>query len=321
MIAIRISRQLMRWSCLGVSTAVFLLLVACGSSPAEIPSTSLVSNNQPSQGAIVWGKVDSEPTDAILKWQPVVDYLAANLGDSGIETGIVKIAPDMVTMSRWVAAGEVDIVQDSFYPAMLVASNSGAVPLVIRNKDKSDRHAVFFARADAGLNSLEDLKGQTIALAEPHSTSGFMLPIAHLKQRGINPTEQPSLEAAAVASGDIGYIFSGDDDVAAQWVLNQTVIAGAVDNGTFEDFDEGNPGVLIVLDETEGITRNSMILARKDLDPALQENIRQVLLAMDQNPEGMAILEENGAVNFIQFQGESELVWARAQEMFQLIQD
>ncbi len=54
---------------------------------------------------------------------------------------------------------------------------------------------------------------------------------------------------------------------------------------------------------------------------ALQDNIRQVLLAMDQNPEGMAILEENGAVNFIQFQGESELVWARAQEMYQSIQD
>ncbi len=69
------------------------------------------------------------------------------------------------------------------------------------------------------------------------------------------------------------------------------------------------------------MTRNSMILARKDLDPALQENIRQVLLAMDQNPVGMAILEENGAVNFIQFQGGSELVWAKAQEMYQLIQD
>ncbi len=79
--------------------------------------------------------------------------------------------------------------------------------------------------------------------------------------------------------------------------------------------------MVVVLDETEGMTRNSMILARKDLDPALRENIRQVLLAMDQNPEGMAILEENGAVNFIRFQGESELVWARAQEMYQLIQD
>ena len=79
--------------------------------------------------------------------------------------------------------------------------------------------------------------------------------------------------------------------------------------------------MVVVLDETEGMTRNSMILARKDLDPALQENIRQVLLAMDQNPEGMAILEENGAVNFIQLQGESELVWVRAQEMYQLIPD
>ncbi len=69
--------------------------------------------------------------------------------------------------------------------------------------------------------------------------------------------------------------------------------------------DASNPGVLTVLDETEGMTRNSMILARKDLDPALQENIRQVLLAMDQNPVGMAILEENGAFNFIRLQGES----------------
>lgn len=321
MLTMRIPRQFMRWSCLGVSTAVFLLLAACGSSPAEIPSSSLVSSNQPSLRTIVWGKVDSEPTEAILKWQPVVDYLAANLGDSGIDNGVVKIAPDMVTMSRWVTNGEVDIVQDSFYPAMLVASISGAVPLVIRNKDKSDRHAVFFARADSGLTSLEDLKGMTIALAEPHSTSGFMLPIVHLKQLGINPTEQPSQEEAAVSAADIGYIFSGDDDVAAQWVLNRTIIAGAVDNGTFEDFDEGNPGVLIVLGETEGMTRNSMILARKDLDPALHENIRQVLLAMDQNPEGRAILEKNGAVNFIPFQGESKLVWAKAQELFKLIQD
>ena len=266
------------------------------------------------------GKVDSEPTEAILKWQPVVDYLAANLGGSGIDNGIVKIAPDMETMSQWVASGEVDIVQDSFYPAMIVASDSGAVPLVIRQKDKPARQAAFFARADSGLGSLEDLKGQTIALAEPHSTSGFMLPIAHLKRLVINPTEL-SAQGKAVAAQDIGYIFSGDDDVAAQWVLNQTVVARAVGNGTFEDFDEGNPGVLTILDETEGLPRNSMILARKDLDTALQENIRQVLLAMDQNPEGQAILEENGAVNFIRFQGETEVVWAKVQEMHRLIRD
>ena len=246
---------------------------------------SLVSANQTRQGTIVWGKVDSGPTETILKWQPVVDYLAANLGGSGIDTGVVKIAPDMETMSPRVASGEVDIIQDSFYTAMILASNSGALPLVIRHKNKPARHGVFFARADSGLTSLEDLKGQTIALAEPHSTSGFMLPIAHLMQHGFNPTEQPFQEEAAVAAGDIGCIFSGDDDVVAQWVLNQSVFAGAVDNGTFEDFDEGNPSTLTVLDETEGMPRNSMILARRDLDAALQENIRQVLLGMDKNPE------------------------------------
>ena len=320
MLAVNINRHLMRLGCVGVTTAIFLLVVACGSSPSEPPS-SLVSNNLPTQGTIVWGNVDSEPTNAIMKWQPVVDYLAAHLGGSGIDTGVVKIAPDMETMSRWVADGEVDILHDNFYPAMIVANHSGAVPLVIRDKEKSDRTAVFFARADGGLTSLEDLKGETIALAEPHSTSGFMLPMANLKQMGINASEQPSQEQTAVAAGEIGYVFSGDDDVAAQWVLNHTAVAGAVDNGTFEDFDEGNPGALTVLDETDGMTRNSMILARPDLNLALQQHISQVLLNMGQNPEGQAVLEGIGTVSFIRFQGESELAWAKAQGMYQLIHD
>ena len=97
---------------------------------------------------------------------------------------------------------------------------------------------------------------------------------------------------------EVGYFFSGDDDVAAQWVLNGRVIAGAVDNETFEDFAEGNPGMLTILAETPTISRDPLVLVRKDLDPVLRENIKQMLMQMDQTPAGQAILKQIKTKNF-----------------------
>lgn len=304
-----------------IALASFLILsLACTSTSAEPISAPLVQSSIDSAKTIVWGKADSEPTDAIGKWQPIVDYLVANLADAGIETGEVKIGPDTETMSQWMSTGEVDLVIDSFYPAMIVADNSGALPLAIRNKNKPARHAVFFTRADTGITSLEQLQGKTIALAERHSTSGFMLPVAYMKQEGITLTEKAS--AGSFSNQDeVGYVFAGDDDVAVQWVLNGTVVAGAVDNETFEEFAETNPGTLTVLAETDSMRRDTMLLARRDLDPTLREAIKAVLLGMHENPEGQTILEENKAVSFIDIQGDIEVDWVRTREFFHLIND
>lgn len=301
------------------------LVIGCGATaPATTDTTEtaqIVSGPAASAGlTIVWSKADSEPTDAIGKWQPIVDYLAANLHDAGIQRGEVKIAPDTATISRWIASGEVDLVIDSFYPAMIVANYSGAMPLAIRYKGKPERHAVFFTLADSGVTSIDQLQGETIAFAERDSTSGFMLPMAYLKADGRHATEVPTA-SSVVPADTIGYVFAGDDDVAVQWVLTGTVVAGAVDNETFAEFAKSNPGALTVLAETDSMLRDTMLLVRKDLDPTLKDAIKAALLRMHETPEGRVILEENKAVSFVAIQGRTEVAWKRTEEIFHLIND
>ncbi len=307
------------WRGITTLATIIILLVACTSTSADPVAKSEVPPSVGPEKTLVWGKADLEPTDAFGKWQPIVDYLVADLADAGIEAGEVKISQDTETMMQWMSSGEVDLVIDSFYPAMIVAEGSGAKPLAIRNKGKAAKHAVFFTRADTRLNSLDQLQGKTIALSEPDSTSGFMLPVAHMIQEGFTLTEKESIETP-VSQQEVGYLFAGDDDVAVQWVLNGRVEAAAVDNGTFKDWAESNPGQLVVLAETDSMIRDTMVLVGEHVDPALREAIQSSLLGMQDNAEGQAILKRNKAVNFIAVSEEVDLAWARTRELFHLIQ-
>ena len=83
----------------------------------------------------VYGRVSLEPTEKIEQYQPVVDYLAVRLGEHGIGVGQVKVAPDAETMALWLANGEVDLFNDSFFVTEYVSNHSGAVPIVYREKE------------------------------------------------------------------------------------------------------------------------------------------------------------------------------------------
>jgi phosphonate transport system substrate-binding protein len=297
-----------------------MMLAGCGAASVSEPTpTSTVVQPVPSK-SIVWGKADLEPTDAINTWQPTVDYLAANLSDVGIDAGEMKIARDSETLGQWMAAGEVDLIVDSFYPAMVASENSGAVPLAVRSTGKPAKNAVFFVRAEGSPDSLSGLVGKTIAFEGPDSTSGFMLPLAHLRQMGFETSEQPTPESA-VKANEIGYVFAGDDDVVATWVLEGRVIAGAVDNPTFEEFDAENPGTLAVLSETISISSDNIVLVRNDMDPTIAAAIKATLLGMKDTEEGQAVLRETKTKSFGEFLQEVAAEWDKTREQYLMIQD
>src|SRR3970282_940077 len=47
--------------------------------------------------------------------------------------------------------------------------------------------AQISARADANINTIEDLRGKRFAFVDPASTSGYLFPAAMLKKRGFDP--------------------------------------------------------------------------------------------------------------------------------------
>lgn len=65
--------------------------------------------------------------------------------------------------------------------------------LAVRGGD-SVYYSGIFARKEAGIGSIKDLKGKRIALGDPNSTSSFNVPVAMMLANGVNPAR----DAAAI---------------------------------------------------------------------------------------------------------------------------
>ncbi|RMG10317.1 MAG: phosphate/phosphite/phosphonate ABC transporter substrate-binding protein [Cyanobacteria bacterium J055] len=276
-----------------VLAPVLCLSLAIGAGGCQEPASDPPppeSTASPETQAIVFGDISSEPIETISEAQPCADYLAAHLGEFGIGRGEVKVAPDMETMAQWLKTGEVDLYSDSPYPALIVSEESGAKPMLRRWKDGiAQYHTVIFARGDRGLQSLDDLNGKTIAFEENFSTSAYLLPLGYLRRAGYQAVEIESADAT-IPPDRIGYIFTGDDENSIQWVISGKVAAGAIDSATFERIPEATRAQLTILAETETVPRH-MILMTPQMDSQRQEAIAEILVKMDENPEGKSILE------------------------------
>lgn len=78
----------------------------------------------------------------------------------------------------------------------LQAKNRGCAELLalaVRNND-SVYYSGIFARKDAGIDGIKDLKGKKIALGDMNSTSSFNVPVAMMLANGVNPAR----DAAAI---------------------------------------------------------------------------------------------------------------------------
>jgi phosphonate transport system substrate-binding protein len=272
------------------------------------------------RASLILGDIDENPVKAVKKLQPLADYLAAQLAEQGIESGEVMIAPDMETMIDWLASGQVDILFDSPYPSMVVINEANAQPVLRRWKDGvSVYHSVFFTLADSGLETIEDLQGQIIALDAPQSTSGFMLPKSHLLELGLKVDEK-TRPTSRVKADEIGYVFSTDDETTIQWVISGKVAAGVVDNETFVNkIPEETRNQMVILGETVEVPRQLMVV-RPDMDAGLLEALTTILVAMDETEAALPVLEQFDTTQFDFFPEGPEAALENLQAMFDLAQ-
>lgn len=267
---------------------------------------------------LVLGDVSDEPAKKIKRFQPLAEYLAANLSEYGYAVGEVRIAPDLETMAAWMVAGEVDLYFDSLYPAMVVSEQSGAAPILRRWKSGNEQyHTVLFALAESGISSVEDLVGEMIAFEDPNSTSGYLLPLSYLMEAGLNPVEKSTTESL-VSGGEVGYVFSHEDQNTLQWVVSSVVAVGATDDGNYAELLEETDAELVVIAETESVARQ-VAMVRPGMDPEILEAITILLLGLDEHPEGQAVLEAFKTTQFDEFPEGAEQAFERMRELFSLV--
>ena len=282
------------------SAFALLTFVGCSSTPARSDTSTQAS--EPAANAIpapvadqslvlYLGDIDAdEPTKKVKRLQPVAGYLADHLSDLGVKEVRVTIAHDIEEMAEFMREGQVDIYFDSAFPTLAVQEKSDSQVILRRWKGGDPEYwSVYLAHRDSGITKVEDLVGKIVAVEEPHSTSGFVLPIGTLVEQGYVAREADG-PAAEVAPNEVGYFFARDEQNIIELLLQGRVAGAGFSN---QDYDELPPEIkqeLNVFGSTLAVPRQ-LVSVRPGLDPDIERRVIQVLSDMDQSERGREVLE------------------------------
>jgi len=101
------------------------------------------------------------------------------------------VAADYSGVIQAFAAKQLDIayMSPAAYASAWMESNGNVVPLVVTQEQDgaTSYESVLYTRADSGIGSLADMKGHSLAWADPNSASGYLIPRAEFRAQGIDP--------------------------------------------------------------------------------------------------------------------------------------
>ncbi|NRB16718.1 MAG: phosphate/phosphite/phosphonate ABC transporter substrate-binding protein [Rhodobacteraceae bacterium] len=229
-------------------------------------------------------------------------YLERELRDAGVTNVTLEVFQDPRLLSQSLENGQTDFYFDSPLIAAQIGAPAGAELFLRRwKRGVGEYHSVIFVKSDSAIQTLEDLRGNRIAMQEPTSTSGYLLPVLVLSEAGLPLTEMENRRDTPV-SGTVNYVFTGDDKNTALWVAKGYVEAGATDNATFAQLERVAPDQYRSLANSTEVPRQVM-LKRKGFDPVVAQRVAEVLTSMHETEDGRKILRKfNKTTQFDHFQ-------------------
>jgi phosphonate transport system substrate-binding protein len=158
----------------------------------------------------------------------------------------------------------------------VLAQREAKATIVVRNlwHGKTTFTSRIYVRREAGIKSLEELRGRTIAFIDPASSSGYIYPMVLLIQRGLVQHRDPKTFFREV-------VFAGSHDAGMRALLNGHVDALASFDLAREQYikEPAERERIVWVAESPPIPESG-ICARDGLDPAVVTALRSALLQM-----------------------------------------
>lgn len=234
------------------------------------------------------------------KAKPFAEYLSQKLG----REVNVTLATDYSTIAEAMASGQVDI--GIMPPSAYVQARDMGAATAILTSELTDQDEVtglplegqltgtfkgeILVKADSDIKTLTDLKGKKIATLSPNSASGYIYPVAEMKDAGINPTTDCTLTTVNDIPSEMTAVLNGQQDACFVFEGARNVFAGK-----FKEYDLFQD--LRVLYLTKGDIPNDAIAVQTDMDEDLKQQVKQVFLNMPNEEEGrtaMALWSHKG---------------------------
>nr|WP_130790314.1 phosphate/phosphite/phosphonate ABC transporter substrate-binding protein [Lachnoclostridium pacaense] len=223
------------------------------------------------------------------KAKPFAQYLSGKLGCKVN----VTLATDYSTIVEAMASGKVDIgimppaayvqARDQKAAEAILTSQLGAYNHETGLPEEGKLSGTFkgevLVRADSDLQTLEDLKGKRIATLSPNSASGYIYPVAEMKDLGMDPAKDCTLTTVNDIPSEMTAVLSGQQDACFVFEGARNVFASK-----FSDQDLLKD--LRVLYLTEGDIPNDAIAVRTGMEAELKAKVREVFLNMKDDEAG-----------------------------------
>jgi phosphonate transport system substrate-binding protein len=170
----------------------------------------------------------------------------------------------------------------------------------VKYKDKPTDHAVLVARADAPYNTLDEAIKQSrnrpllkLSLADAGSTTGWLIPLAELKRRGVNLQDDFYPHKGAALAAQAAAVITGQADIASDSERNLDALAGAgkIDRTRIKIIWTSEP------------LPNDAVVVRGGFPDDLKAKLQKVLV--DMTPEQARAMLPKGCTGFVASDGSS----------------
>jgi phosphonate transport system substrate-binding protein len=141
----------------------------------------------------------------------------------------VKLFPaaDYAGVMQGIAAGQLEAAEfgpSGFAGAWLDCKCIEPVVVPQENDGSTYYYSVMVVRADSGIKSIADMKGRSLAWADPNSTSGYLIPSATLKTKGIDLADGAYFSKTGFSGGHeqgVVAVLNKQYDAAVTWTSAQ----------------------------------------------------------------------------------------------------
>jgi len=243
---------------------------------ASIASPYLWAESQP---PIHFGVLSIAPPARIhANWQPFIKYVAEALGRP-VE---IVVPRGFGKMKKAAASGAVDFFYVNSYVFFRLKEAGKAIGVAqMKNIDgKVFSQSEIFVRADSGIDTVDQLKGKSIAFVAPMGAGGYLAPRAYLYSQGIQ-TERDTQEVFTKnLSSSIHKVLLGEVAAATMCGVNFKLMSKKVDSGELKR-----------IAVSENYPEN-VIAARSGLDEATLRKFTAAVTGMSRTEEGRAVLEK-----------------------------
>lgn len=200
------------------------------------------------------------------------------------------VATDYTGVIEAMRAGKIDV---AFFPpaAYVLAERKANAEVILKSffNGHAEYHGAIITRKGSSVKSLADLKDKTVAFVDPVSTSGAIYPRVMLLNAGIVPEKHfKRLIYAGGHDAAVLAVLHGKVDAAATYTNDTQGKDSAWTNSLKSAKDKAKIQLVAV---TKPIPSDN-IAVRKDLDPKITNQIKQVFLKLSNTPQGRKKIRE-----------------------------